>query len=61
MSEHAKPTVLSEQEVPAKCASCPFLDTEHDPFSGRTRLYCRAPWWDPKRWFCTLPTEVARA
>ena len=61
MSEHVERTTAVEESVPAKCAECPYLDSEHDPFSGTIRLYCQAPWWHPKRWFCRLPTEVARA
>jgi len=64
MSEQVERAVAyeaSEAEVPAKCAQCPYLDTEHDPFSGVNRLYCRAPWWTAKRWFCALPTGVIRA
>jgi hypothetical protein len=61
MSEHIERATALAQEAPEKCAECPFLDKEHDPFSGATRLYCRAPWWHPKRWSCALPKQVARA
>ena len=61
MTENIERTVELKQGVPAKCDQCPYLDTEHDPFSRATRLYCQAPWWHPKRWLCALPTEVARA
>lgn len=61
MSKRSERTVRAEQNIPAKCAQCPYMDTEHDPLSGATRLYCQAPWWHPKRWFCALPPEVARA
>jgi hypothetical protein len=61
MTEYVEPTVEPKQSIPAKCAQCPYLDTEHDPFSRATRHYCQAPWWHPKRWFCALPTEVVRA
>ena len=64
MSEQIKRGVASEASevsVPEKCAQCPYLDTEHDPLSGTARLYCRAPWWQTKRWFCALPKGVARA
>jgi hypothetical protein len=54
-------TSAVKQGVPEKCAQCPYLDTEHDPLSGKTRLYCQAPWWRLERWFCSLPTGVARA
>ena len=61
MTEYIERTAELQQGTPAKCAQCPYLDTEHDPFSRATRLYCQAPRWHPKRWFCRLPTEVARA
>lgn len=61
MSEHIERTTAVKESIPAKCAQCPYLDSEHDPLSGETRLYCQAPWWHLKRWFCALPTEVARA
>jgi hypothetical protein len=61
MSEQIKREVEVAKDAPAKCAACPFLDAEHDPFSRATRFYCKAPWWDTKRWFCALPAEVARA
>ena len=64
MSEHVERAVASdtsEDSIPEKCAQCPYLDKEHDPLSGITRLYCWAPWWQAKRWFCALPAGVARA
>ena len=61
MAEFVKAEVELKKGVPAKCAECRYLDTENDPLSGTTRLYCRAPWWQTKRWFCALPTGVARA
>jgi hypothetical protein len=61
MSEYRERTTAVEESIPTKCAQCPYLDSEHDPLSGATRLYCQAPWWQPKRWFCTLPTGVSRA
>ncbi len=61
MTEYVEPTAEPRQGTPAKCAQCPYLDTEHDPFFRATRLYCRAPWWHLKRWFCALPREVVRA
>lgn len=61
MAEYDEAKVDRKEGIPAKCAQCPYLDTEHDPLSGTTRLYCRAPWWQAKRWFCALPTEVIRA
>lgn len=61
MREYVESTVEQKQNIPAKCAQCPYLDTEHDPLSGTTRLYCQAPWWHTKRWFCKLPPKVARA
>jgi hypothetical protein len=61
MAQQTKYMVALERSVPGKCAQCPYLDKEHDPLSGATHLYCQAPWWQPKRWFCALPTEVDRA
>jgi hypothetical protein len=61
MSKYTESRVAQEQRTPEKCAQCPYLDTEHDPFSRTTRLYCQAPWCYPKRWFCPLPTAVIRA
>ena len=50
----------SEQPIPAKCVRCPFLDKEHDGLAMKTRLYCLAPLWHPKRWFCKMPDGVER-
>jgi hypothetical protein len=49
------------KDAPKKCTGCPYLDVEHDPFFGASRFYCKAPWWDKRRWFCALPAEVVRA
>ena len=61
MAEQLLSAIVLEQRAPAKCVQCPFLDEEDDPFSKSTRFYCQAPWWNPKRWLCKLPTEVIRA
>ncbi|GAB4535898.1 MAG: hypothetical protein Kow0063_20780 [Anaerolineae bacterium] len=61
MSEPVEQKIPPKPQVPDKCADCPYLDKEHDPFSGVTRLYCQSPWWHPKHWLCTPPPEVARA
>jgi hypothetical protein len=61
MAEQMGSTIALEQSTPAKCVQCPFLDEEDDPFTKSTTFYCKAPWYHPKRWFCTLPTEVVRA
>ena len=61
MAQKVKPTVALEQSISDKCVQCPYLDKEHDPLSGATHLYCQAPWWHPKRWFCAVPTGVVRA
>jgi hypothetical protein len=57
--ENKRPSPL-EQRIPDKCVQCPFLDQEHDHLAMKTRLYCLAPWWRPKRWFCKTPDEVER-
>lgn len=61
MFKQVEQEVSLEQQIPAKCEQCPFLDKEHDPLSDTTHLYCQAPLWHPKRWFCTLPSNVERA
>ncbi|MCD6291499.1 MAG: hypothetical protein J7M34_13430 [Anaerolineae bacterium] len=52
-----------EAAIPEQCAHCPFLDKEYDPLSEthHLRLYCKVPWWHPKRWTCKLPPGVIRA
>jgi hypothetical protein len=60
MPQENKRPSPSEQRIPAKCVRCPFLDQEHDHLAMKTRLYCLAPWWHPKRWFCKTPEGVER-
>jgi hypothetical protein len=54
------PQKVTKRAVPGKCARCPFLDEEHDPLSAETHLYCQAPFWHPKRWYCKIPRGVER-
>ncbi|NOZ28804.1 MAG: hypothetical protein GXP39_12230 [Chloroflexi bacterium] len=61
MAEQNEQQTTSNPPIPDKCAHCRFLDKEHDHLAQTTHLYCRAPWWHPKRWTCALPPGVARA
>jgi len=62
MSDQASAKASTEPQVPGKCVQCRFLDKESDHMLEVTQvhLYCRAPWWHPKRWSCRLPAEVER-
>ena len=62
MSEQGSAKASPEPEVPEKCVQCRFLDKESDHMLEvpQVYLYCRAPWWHPKRWTCRLPAGMDR-
>ena len=54
-------SVKSSANEIEKCRKCHFLHVYRTTMTAAgERLYCRAPWWHPKRWTCKLPKGVER-
>ena len=62
MSEQSVSKDQPTSQVPEQCAECKYLDKQSDHMLEvpQVHLYCRSPWWHPKRWSCSPPPGVER-